>query len=135
MDRQYLYHVTEKTKLPSIMEHGLLPMRGPRSSLCGEAKPAVYCFPGREDLEDAMMNWLGESFVEADIAEGGLVILEIDADGLLIESDAGYELAILEIIQPTRIINVFNEDWTPYKSSSTETELDINESTGLTVMS
>ena len=53
------YHVTPARNLPSIQEKGLLPTIGERSLALGEGQEAVYLFPSREDVDNALSNWLG----------------------------------------------------------------------------
>lgn len=66
-------------------------------------------FPDKDSLENALCNWLGESFEEFEYIE--LVILKINIDGLVLESDVEYELASRKTILPERIVEIFNKDW------------------------
>lgn len=53
-----LVHVTPSQNLPVIMADGLEP-RKPQDA---EDIEGVYLFPGKEDAENALDNWLGERF-------------------------------------------------------------------------
>ena len=61
-DTVQLFHVTDKANLPGIMENGIEPRIGPRSALFGEQEPLVYMFASMDDVDQAMMGWLGDSF-------------------------------------------------------------------------
>ena len=61
------WSVTPSVNLPSIKELGLIPKIGVRSALQGETEPAVYMFTNKEDLEDALVNWLGEELEDEPI--------------------------------------------------------------------
>ena len=54
------YHVTTKKALSKIKKEGLQPQIGKRSKKIGEVFPAIYLFTTRDDMEDAICNWLGE---------------------------------------------------------------------------
>lgn len=66
------YHVTPSSNVDSIRKNGLQPRIGERSLSAGEKTPAVFLFANQDDLEQALLNWLGEIFEDED-----LVILEI----------------------------------------------------------
>ncbi len=102
-----LFHVTLKSSLDSILQEGLLPRRGPRSSQLGEIDEAVYCFASKEDCENALMNWLGEAFDD----DEELVVLEINFEPAISRSDAAYEIAILEPIPGNCIEQVHDADF------------------------
>lgn len=104
-----LYHVTTKDSLADILENGLIPKIGPRSSACGETEPAVFCFKSKEDIEDA--NWIVDAFEDEDGNDIEIVILEINFTGQKFKSDVGYEIAILEAIEPSDIVMTYSEDW------------------------
>lgn len=101
------FHVTPIENLPLILERGLEPQIGDRSVAMGEATRSVYLFPDLETCEDALTNWLGDCFEFE--PENGLAILEIDVTGLTLESNAGFELACQETINPSRIVRVRDE--------------------------
>ena len=66
------YHVTPSSNVDSIRKNGLQPRIGERSLSAGEKTPAVFLFANQDDLEQALLNWLGEIFEDE-----YLVILEI----------------------------------------------------------
>ncbi len=101
------FHVTPIGNLALILERGLQPQIGDRSTEMGEATPSVYLFPDLETCEDALANWLGDCFETE--PESELAILEIDVTGLTLESNVGFELACQEIINPSRIVCVRDE--------------------------
>ena len=70
---QLLYHVTEKKNLDAIRNAGLEPRIGDRSRSSNETEPRVYLFRHKLDMEDAVMNWLGDEFDD----DAELVALEV----------------------------------------------------------
>lgn len=109
------FHVTPKTNLASILEHGLVPQIGERSAELGEEAPRIYLFATQEACDDALANWLGECF--EDVAENGLAIIELDVSDLVLESDADYEMASLAPIAATRIIGIKDESGQPVSTA------------------
>lgn len=98
-----LYHVTTVSALASIMENGLLPQIGPRSSDLGEDKPAIYAFASLEAVEDALCGWMGESLPgDAEIA-----VIEIDLD-IHPEPDS-FEVVLTETVPPALFRRILNE--------------------------
>lgn len=96
---QLLYHVTRKENLPDILANGIQPRIGPRSLAANEPEPKIYLFRRKDDMENAVMNWLGELF--DDSAE--LVALKIQmpvgfAKWLAFNIDTPYELTYDKII-------------------------------------
>lgn len=112
-----VYHLTYTKNLPDIMQAGLRPQIGDRSSKVEGEHPAVFCFPDIATLEDAMMNWLGDEFDE----DEQLALLEIDTRNLTGEftPNAEYEVAITSMIPPSRIkvlskdFDTLEEDYDP----------------------
>lgn len=112
-----VYHLTYTKNLPDIMQAGLRPQIGDRSSKVEGEHPAVFCFPDIATLEDAMMNWLGDEFDE----DEQLALLEIDTRNLTGEftPNAEYEVAITSMIPPSRIkvlskdFDTLDEDYDP----------------------
>jgi pyrimidine deaminase RibD-like protein len=96
-----VYHVTPASNLDSIMKAGLRPQVGARSSQIPGEQSAIYCFPDKTSLEDAMMNWLGDEFDE----DEELALLEIDTTNLTGEytPNAEFEIRITSLIPPNRI--------------------------------
>jgi hypothetical protein len=97
-----LYHVTEKSDLQDILTQGLVPKLGPRSIEAGESNPAIFLFPDIEDMDNALMNWMGECWDEDDDTE--LVALEITLDdNFPLVQTAGWEYMSLNPIEPSCI--------------------------------
>lgn len=91
-----MYHVTPTKNLRLIMIYGLVPRKGPRSSKL-ENKKAVYLFPNLDDVENALMNWLGDEFGDEQLA-----LLKVNVKGE-VYSDAEYERYVTTTIQPSNI--------------------------------
>ena len=68
------FHVTPKKNLSAIQKEGLLAQIGDRSQEAKEDAEAVFLFPSKEDMDNALLNWLGQAFEEED----ELIILQID---------------------------------------------------------
>lgn len=90
---QLLFHVTEKQKLENIRQAGIVPSIGQRSQAANETEPLIYLFRHRKDMEDAVVNWLGEQFDD----DTELVALEIQmpagfAKWLKFDINAPYEV-------------------------------------------
>lgn len=97
----YVYHVTLKKNLKSIMKRGILPSV-PEDML---DQKGVYVFTTPEDAEDSLMNWLGDRFDEED----DIVLIKIDSDKVkLHDTEAGYEKVSYDIIQPSSIVSYTN---------------------------
>jgi len=109
------YHVTLRENLSSILNNGLIPSIGERSSqltedsLPLESIKRVYLFPTKDDCDTALGQWLGDEF--EDVEEDGLVIIEVDLSGIKTESDCAFEVSVKEVINRDKIIKVFKEDW------------------------
>jgi hypothetical protein len=85
------WHVTPTSQLDAIEAEGLIPMVGERAALLGEPRPAIYLFPSLSDLDNALLNWLGEQFDE----DEELALLKVEVpDDAEIWSDAEYEIAV-----------------------------------------
>jgi hypothetical protein len=111
-----VYHVTPSENLDSIMSKGLLPQIGDRTRKIVDEKPAIYCFPDKNAMEDAMMNWLGDEFDE----DEALALLEIYTAGLKgqVTEGAEYEVAITSAIPPQNIRIISRDLDTPISESS-----------------
>lgn len=102
----FLYHVTPPANIPGILRDGLLPQIGERSAIAGEAVPAIFCFAGLDETENALMNWLGDYFDE----EEPLSLLRIDLPpDAVFGKGAEYEVLVLSRI-PAAAVEVFLED-------------------------
>lgn len=103
-----LYHVTPTDNLTSVLQFGLVPQIGDRSTLLGENSKNIYLFTSAEACETALMNWLGDEFEDVE-----LVVLELDECGISGDSSAGYELVCPHNIPAHRIKRVLDENFCP----------------------
>ena len=103
----FAYHVTSKDNLNSIMKLGLEPRVPEDYGSDGDIK-GVYLFKTKDDVENALDNWLGERIDEIEEESGkdyNEVILKVDIKGLeeyLIDS-VEYEWTCTTTIDPSRI--------------------------------
>lgn len=93
------YHVTYADNVDSIKKYGIKPSK-PQDF--DEAVDGVYLFPSYDDMEDALVNWLGDRLDE----DRDIVAIKLNISGLKCESDVEYELRCLETIEPIRIIDI-----------------------------
>lgn len=89
------YHVTPADNLDSIMRVGLRPRIGERASAYGEDAPKVYLFGHRKNVDNALMNWLGDEF-DNDVA---LAVLQVECDSV-VRGDVDYEFVCFDVIAP-----------------------------------
>ena len=76
------FHVSSKENLYSILENGLI-------ASIGERIEAVFLFPNKEEMDNALYNWLGEQFDDSeelvifqiDLPSNFLVYRELDSNG------------------------------------------------------
>ena len=96
-----IYHVTLTKNLKSIMTSGLKPGIGDRSQKISGEQSAIYCFPDKDSVSNALMNWLGDEFDEDD----QLALLSIDTTNLHgnYTPNAEYEISITDTIPPENI--------------------------------
>lgn len=104
-----VFHVSPKKNLNSIQFKGLIPKIGPRAKLLGESNKSIYLFPSKEDVDNALMNWLGDELEDEDV-----IIMAIDLSGIDYQIE-GYEIILTEAIDPSRIIKIMDEEaWIDY---------------------
>ena len=107
-ENNYVYHVTLDVNLASIAKHGLVPHK----ATAGEDYAAVFVFPNKEDMEDALEQWLMEKLMDdfddlglesetVDVAVLGILLEGINEDQCM--SDVDYEIAILHTVEPQYI--------------------------------
>lgn len=103
-----VYHFSPAEHLPEIQRQGLIPQIGPRSRKLGEPRPAIYFFPTLAGAEDALMNWLGDEFDEAQPI--ALLRVNIPAD-VEIQCDQTYgdEVHVFAPI-PAQNIEILSQD-------------------------
>lgn len=95
-----MYHVSPATNDRSIKRFGLRPQTGSRSTKLNESK-GIFLFPSVDDLEDALMNWLGDEFEDDET----LTIWEVTIPdkSKLKRSTVGYERIYTDVIPPTNL--------------------------------
>ena len=102
----FLYHITPTENVPSIKRNGLVPQIGPRATLIGEPEKAVYFFYSIKEVDNALLNWLGEEFGEDE--ELSLITVYL-TDEFISKNEvqaAGYEYAISAVINPEHITGI-----------------------------
>lgn len=110
MNKNIVYHVTSKRYLPSIYQNGLTPNIPEDYGDAGD-EIGIYCFPSMGDVENAMMNWLGDrisEWEEEEQTEYQEIVLVLDISGLKIKEnhDVDYEIIVKEPISSDRIVNL-----------------------------
>lgn len=112
-----LYHITSSSNIPAIKKNGLEPRVGTLSMLAGETDKRIYTFRHLEDVEDALMGWLGDYLPEEPIA---LIQIDLPDDfsckpvGLTVDGDeAGYEMCVYNHIPP-KYLTVLTTDLDNY---------------------
>lgn len=106
-DIKFLYHVTNSKNIRSIKKNGLLPNK---NSEMNDAY-GVYMFKNKNDLEDALANWLGDKFYDEN-EEDNIIILTIDPKKInsILYSEVDYEVYTKESILPEAIIKIQTEE-------------------------
>lgn len=100
-----LYHLTPAGNLARIKREGLVPGRGPRSRRLGEEHPAIYLFVSREDVDQALLGWLGEEMEETRLA-----LLEIRLPQDIPLRRVAFEVQVSASIPP-EAIRVLSSDY------------------------
>lgn len=104
------FHVTPAHNLPSILTRGLVPAVGPRSRDAEEVREALYLFATRDDVENALLNWLGDCFEE----DEDLVILELAHPSIPAQPEDGqFELVLYEALPPEALVRARDEEGRP----------------------
>ena len=100
-----LYHVTSHRNIKSIKIHGLIPQLGPNAKSCGETKPAIWCFPNKQSMNDALGGW----FEDLCDDEHGMDCIVIDVPNHYVKnSTVKYEKTITQSVNPKYIKKIFN---------------------------
>ena len=88
--------------MESILSNGLIPDIGERSYDAGETQKFVFLFPTKNDVENAMLTWLGAYYCDEDV-----VYLEVNlTDNFPIEQgEVEYEMISRQII-PKEYISI-----------------------------
>jgi len=93
------FHVTKKSNLSRIQSIGLVPSKGERTNKLMDQQ-GIYLFPDIDSVEDALMNWMGDEFDEAE----DLVILKVRIqDPSLLTQTTGWEFVYSSTIPPLDI--------------------------------
>lgn len=99
-----LYHVTSHKNIKSIKTYGLIPRLGPNAKSCGEIKPAIWCFPNKQLMTDALSGWF-ENLCDD---ENGMNYIVIDVPNHYVKnSTVGYEKIVTQPISPKQIIEIY----------------------------
>lgn len=100
-----LYHVTSHNNLTSIKKRGLIPCLGPNTKACGETKPAIWCFPSKQLMTDALGRWF-EDLCDDDNRMDCIVI---DVPSYHVKnSTVEYEKIIMQPVSPKYIVKIYN---------------------------
>ena len=84
-------------------------------------KKEFIVFQKKEDIDDALMNWMGE-YYESLAEKKGIKPEEIKVSIIKFEyfgnheKDVNWELALTEKVMPSSFKEVYNEDWTINKN-------------------
>ena len=99
-----VYHVTTEMGLKTIKRRGIEP-NIPHDFT--EDQKVVYLFKTRDDVKEAMMNWMVDRY-DDDVK---LYLLTIDSSTLeLYETEAEYEVVSYKTINPNLIIKIEDLD-------------------------
>lgn len=99
-----LYHVTSHRNIKSIKIHGLIPQLGPNAKSCGETKPAIWCFPNKQSMNDALGGWF-ESLCDD---KNGMDCIVINIPNKYIsKSTVDYEKILTKPISPKQIVKTY----------------------------
>ena len=99
------YHVTLAENLNNILQEGLIPLIGERSLEIEEKEALVYLFSSIEDMECAVMQWLGDWYKDKYGEDVKLISLKIDLPPTFpIENrEVEYESVSRDVIPPKYI--------------------------------
>lgn len=99
-----LYHITSHKNIGSIKKRGLILCLGPNAKACGESKPAIWCFPSKQLMNDALGGWF-EDLCD----DNGMDCVVIDVPKHYVKnSTVEYEKIITQPIKPKYIIKIYN---------------------------
>lgn len=105
------YHVSLKKNINDILNKGLLPKIGERSKEIKENIKRVYLFTTKDDMENALMNWLGEWYTDRYGDEVKLISLKVEVPNNfpILESTVDYE-KVCEVIIPPKYIKYLQDE-------------------------
>lgn len=102
-DFKVVYHITPTYNLENIKKHGLIPQIGEHSQMLGEKEKAVYLFKSKLVANIALLNWLGDLYLDAD----NLSMLKLKLPkSYLLDSPAGYEYRCTKAIPAKYITKI-----------------------------
>lgn len=104
------FHVTLMENVPSILEHGLVPQIGERAEEFGETEPAIYLFPSKDDMNNALYNWLGEWYNDnyGEDCELAILHIRLGKNVPVFQTEAEYE-RICKVVIPPEAISFYDE--------------------------
>ena len=111
VEKRIGYHVTDRKHLPSIQQQGLIPKVPQDYGESGDTK-GVYFFKTEDDTATALASWLGERIEEWEEETGETydeIVLVVDLTGLddsTIEEDDMFEYIVVDIVDPSRILDI-----------------------------
>ena len=113
------YHVTLTENVESILKNGLIPQIGERSLDFREKEPLVYLFPTEEDMECAVMQWLGDWYEDEYGEDVKLSCLKINLpyDFPIENGEVEYECISKKTI-PAKYIKFYQKIWKNTPSST-----------------
>ena len=104
-----LFHLTTRHLISKILQEGLLPELGKRSSQCEEVE-AIFLFTSMEAVEDAVLNWFGDEVGE-EVPLGVLKVTLPDSweENIFVDPNVGYEAVCKAPIPPEFIQEYYTE--------------------------
>lgn len=104
-----LYHVTTSESLNSIFKQGLIPQVGDNAFDCGEKKPAIYFFPTKDTMNDALGGWMGD-LLEDNGEDGYCLTVHVPVDQVQ-DSTVDWEKLSYQPVAPENIEKEVKRVW------------------------
>ena len=102
------YHITYYKNIDSIKHKGLIPAIGENSIDCKELEPTIYLFNNKDDVENAMLNWVSELFSDEPIM---VCVIQVSNDFPIYNNNhACYEWITHNPIPVHNIVQYIHED-------------------------
>lgn len=119
------YHVTLAENVPSIRDNGLIPSIGPRAEEAGETERSIYLFASKDDMDTALMGWLGEWYTEhfGEECKLAILLIRLPDDIYVLDNGTGYE-GICNTVIPPEYISFFDESGMPLEAQVRKPSLD-----------
>ena len=97
-----LYHITTKKNMDSIKQHGFIPRLGKNAKACGETKPAVWFFPDKLTMNDALGSWF------EDLCEDKMYCAIVNVPKTYVNnSTVDYEKVVYQPVSPKHIKKIY----------------------------